>query len=101
MFVKLNRTGFIPGEDLRLNADVSTCVPTASTHNYARKTIHSGKGMRICVSSLETNTSNSVHVSTLPFMLITVLIKMTDLSLGHITQYPTMYYFGVLWRPQS
>ena len=37
VFVKLNRTGFIPGEDLRLNADVSTRVPTASTQNYLTK----------------------------------------------------------------
>ena len=37
MFVKLNRTGFIPGEDLRLNADVSTRVLTASAHNYVSK----------------------------------------------------------------
>ena len=41
--------------------------------------------MRICVSILETNTSNSVHVLTVSFMLITLLIKITDLSLGHLT----------------
>ena len=40
MFVKLNRTGFIPGEDLRLNADVSTCVLRASTHNYVSELCH-------------------------------------------------------------